>query len=409
MKDARAALSVGHTPKSGNGVSGQVAKRIGLCMIVKNEAHVIERCLSSVAPICDYMLLVDTGSTDNTQAVARRYFSLNGIEGEVIDEPWRDFAYNRSFGLAWLRRRSDIDYCLTIDADEVLIYDADFDVHTFKSTLTCDRYDVFTLYGSIKYLRTQLFSNRLAYRYRGVIHEFLETPPDESSKGVAQGICTRHFHDGHRSKDPETYRRDAAVLRNAAETETAPWLAARYRFYLAQSLRDAGHLDAALESYEMRMTLGFWDEEVFCACNEVGRLRELLGRPPADVLAAYLQAYDACPRRAESLHGAARFTRLQGQFHLAYLLAKSALSIPRPEDGLFVEPWVYDYGLLDEFAVSAYWSGHWRESKLACDSLLAGGTLPVEHRERVIENLRFAEAKLRESQPDSGIPPIFKR
>lgn len=366
-------------------------------MIVKNEAHVIERCLSSVAPICDYMLLVDTGSTDHTQAVARRYFELNGIEGDVIDEPWRDFAYNRSFALSHLRRRSDIDYCLMIDADEVLIYDRDFDAHAFKSALTHDLYDIFTIYGGIEYLRPQLFSNRLEYTFRGVLHEFLECPPGDVSRGQVQGFHDHPIQDGHRGSDPEKFRKDAAVLKAAVERETDPWLAGRYRFYLAQSYRDAGDLAAALEAYEMRAASGGWDEEMFCAANEAGRLRERLNRPAPEILSAYLQAYDVCPRRAESLHGAARFTRLQGQHHLAYLLAKSALAIPRPENGLFVEPWIYDHGLLDEFAVAAYWSGHWLESKEACDALLAGGALPAEHRQRVVDNRRFADARLRES------------
>jgi len=41
-------------------------KTIALCMIVKNESHVIERCIKSVRPLIDYVFIVDTGSTDNT-------------------------------------------------------------------------------------------------------------------------------------------------------------------------------------------------------------------------------------------------------------------------------------------------------------------------------------------------------
>ncbi len=43
---------------------------IGLCMIVKNEAHVITRCLDSVCPLVDHVLIEDTGSTDATRAIA---------------------------------------------------------------------------------------------------------------------------------------------------------------------------------------------------------------------------------------------------------------------------------------------------------------------------------------------------
>jgi glycosyltransferase involved in cell wall biosynthesis len=366
-------------------------------MIVKNEAHVIERCLTSVAPLCNYMLLVDTGSSDGTQALVRRYFDASGILGDVIDEPWRDFAYNRSFALARLREHSDIDYGLMIDADEVLVYDMGFDAADFKAGLTSDIYDIRTIYGGIEYLRPQLFNNRLDFSYRGVLHEFLQTPPGELSRSVAEGFHNWPVQDGARGGDPEKFRKDAVVLAAALEQESDPWLASRYQFYLAQSYRDAGELAPALAAYEARTGQGYWDEEVFCAGYEVGRLRERLGRPAAEVLAAYLGAYDACPRRAESLHAAARFTRLRGQHHLAYMLAKTALSIPKPDDGLFVEPWIYDFGLLDEFSIAAYWAGHLRESLEACDTLLSGGKLPAEHRARVIENHRFAEDRLREA------------
>jgi glycosyltransferase involved in cell wall biosynthesis len=49
------------------------AKSIALCMIVKNEAHVIRRCLDSVLPLVDYLLIVDTGSTDDTQTLVREF------------------------------------------------------------------------------------------------------------------------------------------------------------------------------------------------------------------------------------------------------------------------------------------------------------------------------------------------
>ena len=49
--------------------SAERVRTIGLCMIVKNEAHVILRCLDSVRPLVDYVLIEDTGSTDGTQQI----------------------------------------------------------------------------------------------------------------------------------------------------------------------------------------------------------------------------------------------------------------------------------------------------------------------------------------------------
>src|SRR6266576_400315 len=96
---------------------------IGLCMIVKNEAHVIKRCFDSVLPLLDYILIVDTGSTDGTQEIIRNYLREKKIQGKVIEEPWRDFAYNRTFALEQLKKRKEIDYSLMIDADNIFLYE----------------------------------------------------------------------------------------------------------------------------------------------------------------------------------------------------------------------------------------------------------------------------------------------
>ena len=77
-------------------------KRLTLCMIVKNEAHVIERCLASVLPVIDYWVIVDTGSTDGTQQKIQDFFDRNGIDGEMHNRPWIDFGHNRSEALELL-------------------------------------------------------------------------------------------------------------------------------------------------------------------------------------------------------------------------------------------------------------------------------------------------------------------
>ena len=115
-------------------------KTIGLSMIVKNESAVILQCLESVKPLVDYMLIEDTGSTDGTQDLIRQYLEREGIPGEVREEPWRDFAFNRTLGLKMLREREDIDYVLVIDADEIVEYDKGFDVRAFKASLTEELY-----------------------------------------------------------------------------------------------------------------------------------------------------------------------------------------------------------------------------------------------------------------------------
>jgi len=82
------------------------------------------------------------------------------------------------------------------------------------------------------------------------------------------------------------------------------------------------------------------------------------------------------------------------------MFARHGLEIRRPESGLFIEPWIYEYGLLDELAVNAYWVERYDECLGACERLLLEGKMPEQMRERVEMNARLAREKL-EPQSES--------
>jgi hypothetical protein len=380
-------------------------KSIGLCMIVKNEAHVIRRCLESVASLIDYVLIVDTGSSDGTQDVIHDFLRENDLAGKVVEEPWQNFAYNRSFALQKLREQRHIDYGLVIDADEVLVYETDFNAARFKRALTKDLYDIETRYGNIVYSRPQLFNNRLEFFYKGVLHEYLECAHIQSRE-LASGFFNRPLQDSARSHNPKKFQDDAAVLEAALSTETDPFLISRYTFYLAQSHRDSGNQKQALQAYLQRSRQGFWQEEVFVSLLNAARLKERLGHETAEVVQAFMAAHESLPSRLEGLHGAVRVCRQHNQHQQGYILAKHALSLPRPKTGLFIEQWIADYGLLDEFSIVAYWAGHYRESFNACLQLLKESKAPAEDRQRIRKNADFAVLKLNQPHLAQLLPPI---
>ena len=366
---------------------------IGLAMIVKNEAHVMARCLSSLLPLVDYFLIVDTGSNDGTQDAVRSFLREQNLRGEVIDEPWRDFAHNRSFALAKLREHADIDYALMIDADEVLVYDAGFDAAAFKRALSADLYDITTVMGDTVYYRPQFSSNRKPFYYKAVLHEYLECD-EPFSRDTALGFHNKPIQDSARNRNPRKYLDDAAALERALIDETDPFLIARYTFYLAQSYRDGGAPEQALAVYQRRATQGYWDQEIYVALVQAARLKEQLGHAAPEIIDVYLAAHEALPRRLEALHGAAKFCRLNERNQQGYLLAKAALAIAPPDTGLFIERAIGDYALLDEFSILAYWAGHYGESVDACRRLLAEPRTPAEHRERIQTNLQFGLDKV---------------
>jgi glycosyltransferase involved in cell wall biosynthesis/GT2 family glycosyltransferase len=398
---ANAASDAPHATIAGVDSNGRT---IGLCMIVKNESEVILRCLESVRPIVDYVLIEDTGSTDGTQAIIREWLDRTGLPGEVYDKPWQDFAYNRSHALARLRENKGVDYAFMIDADDQLVVEAGFDAAMFKQSLSKDLYKVPLRQGLVHYLVNQICSNKVEFRYRGVLHEFIEGPEGFSS-GTAAGFYILSGREGARSKDPDKYRKDARVLEQALQAEQDAFLRSRYTFYLARSYRDAGEKEKALDNYLKRAKLGYWTEEVFESLYGAAELLKAMGRPLDEVIAMYLRASDAVPSRAEALHAASRLCRENSKFADGFEYARRGLKIPQPAAGLFVQSWVYDYGLLDEFAINAYWTGRYAESADACDRLLNEGKLPAEMRDRVEKNKDFAVSKQQEIAASSSPEP----
>ncbi|MDD5371249.1 MAG: glycosyltransferase family 2 protein, partial [Anaerolineaceae bacterium] len=250
-----------------------MAKTIGACLIVKNEAPIIRRCLDSIRPLVDFVLVEDTGSIDGTPDVVGQWLNDTGIAGAVIGRTWRDFATNRSWALESLRNYSACDYALTIDADEVLDFDKDFDPLKFKESMEADLIDIECHYGSLVYLRSNLVLNAVLPRYKGVVHEFLETGVPITSRTTAKGIRNVPIQDGCRSQDTEgKFIKDAALIEQALETEQDSFMCQRYTYYLAQCYRDAGRSELAEKYYAQRGEMGGWPEEAYVALLWAGRM-----------------------------------------------------------------------------------------------------------------------------------------
>lgn len=378
---------------------GEIVTTIGLCMIVKNEARVLQRCLDSVRPFLDYVLIEDTGSTDGTQDLIRGWLDRVGLPGVVIEEPWRDFSYNRSHALAKLRERSEIDYAFMIDADDRIDIDAGFDVAAFKAGMTADFYDVEIHHGSIRHHRPQIYRNSISFTYRGVLHEFLQLPQDGLTRVTPTGFHMTIVGGGGRSRDKEKYQRDAALLEGALATEQDPFLISRYTFYLAQSYRDHGALAKALEKYLAREGMGFWDDEIYVALCEAAHISAELGRPEKEVVALFERAIAKAPHRAEALHGASHYLFENGRNEEGYQIAKRGLALTEstPPMGLFIQDWIYETGLLDEYAINAYWSGHYKDCLDANLRILSHPNCPDWQRKRFLDNAKSAAGNLSDS------------
>lgn len=368
-----------------------MAKTVGLVMIVKNEAKIIVRCLRSARPVTDYVLVVDTGSSDGTPEIIETYLRSEGLAGKVVSRPWVNFAHNRSEALKLLREITDVDYGLTIDADETFEFDPELDVTAFKSALSSDVYDLEVRLAGIAYGRPALFSNRLPFEYKAVLHEYLELPSG-ATRSTASGVRVICTSDGARSQNPDKFRDDARTLERALQDETDLFLRSRYTFYLAQSLFDARDFNGAYDYYLQRVGLGYWIEERYISLIRAAQASERLGHPADVQLALYLRAYDLIPTRAEALHGAAAVCRRASLHDLGFQLARLGVQIQPPAGALFLDRAVYDFRALDELQVCAYWSGHLTESLAASEELLQR-KLPADDRARIEVNAVYAREK----------------
>lgn len=186
---------------------------ISLCMIVKNEANSLPECLQSVRDVIDEAIVVDTGSTDGTEAIARRFGA------RVVRFPWRDdFAAARNAGL----EHASSGWILILDADERL------DPAHRPKLRACARLEQFDGF----YLQVhnhfdngsegihplvRMFRNRKEHRFEGRIHE--QAVPSIYRHNPAATFPLTDIiihHDGYKHeivREKDKNRRNIAILR----------------------------------------------------------------------------------------------------------------------------------------------------------------------------------------------------
>lgn len=360
-------------------------KTICLNMIIKDESPVIRRCLESVKPIIDYWVIVDTGSTDGTQEIVKEF--MKDIPGELHERPWKNFGHNRNEALSLAKGKGD--YVLIIDADETLDYKPGFTL----PPLQMDFYYIMTEFGGTNYVRNQLIKNSLNWKWVGVLHEVLCC--DEAFTCQTLPLIANFVRpDGNRSTDPLKYHKDAKLLEDAMLEEPNN---TRNQFYLAQSYRDAGENEKAIENYKKRIAMGGWDEELFWSYLQIGILQERLNKTPDEIRRSYSVAYESRPSRIEPLYRLAYYNRSLNDFEGAYQASKKGIHIKNSKDLLFVEKWIYDYALLLEYSIAAYWTNRFHEALLASEVLLRDQSLPQNVRECVERNMYWIHLKINET------------
>lgn len=310
---------------------------ITLTAIVKDESQVAERWFRSVeGKIADWVI-IDTGSTDNTQEIVEREAARQNLPGRFEHYEWVDFETNRNVSLR-TAEEGDSDWMLILDADEELVgdlpeLDPKYDAYEIEVTQ-----DVHS-WWSVRFLKTGR-----GWKYVGAAHAVPERDANTNS-GKIHGATIHHHNDGG-CKDGRR-ERNRVLLEKAVETNPDD---PRSWFYLAQECRWLGDKEAALEAYRRRIELVGWHEEKWNAMFHRGVLLEDYDESVAQLE----EAYRFRPSRLEALYALILQHRLHGHLEKAAAVGAVAMSFNSgpPPDRLFVNRWVYEEGLKKEFGIA---------------------------------------------------------
>lgn len=355
--------------------------KICLTMIVKDEAHVLERCLGALKPHIDCALIIDTGSTDSTVELIPKLLDDVTIE----HSPFISFRHNRTELLERARvLYPKADYHLMMDADDTWVVDDDFK----WPVLTEDSYEIWHKHGSLAWWRPQILRASKPFRYEGAAHEYA-TCDEAFSRAKLEGVFVRCGSDGARRKNEplKKYERVAGILeREYQEDPSKP----RTVFYLAQSYRDSGRPEDAIEMYRERAGMPGWAEEAWFSIYQIGRLQEQLGYPLRAVIRSYMEAYQARPHRAEPLVAAASISRRRGERASAFMYASAAVAMPFPvSDRLFVDSYMYEWRRYDEYAMACWHQKRMGQAIWANFQILSDPKIEGYPRDRILSNISY--------------------
>lgn len=182
---------------------------ISLCMIVKNEEKILRRCLDSIADLVDEIVIVDTGSSDNTKSIAAEYTE------SVYDFEWiDDFSAARNFAFS----KATKEYIYSADADEVLNEENRERFRLLKASLLPEveivqmkyggqlRFN--TVYNFDEEYRPKLFKRQREFVWQEPIHETVRLMPVVYDSDI---VITHLPESSHAKRDLDNFHRQCSA------------------------------------------------------------------------------------------------------------------------------------------------------------------------------------------------------
>ncbi|BCV25493.1 glycosyltransferase [Gelria sp. Kuro-4] len=408
---------------------------LSLCMIAKNEEENLSRCLRSVQGAVDEIILVDTGSEDQTKEIAAAYGA------KVLDFAWNgDFAAARNRSL----EKASGEWILFLDADEELDPESRAEIRSFLQTATAEGYylEIISYVGdkpgldATNHVFPRLFRNRPEYRFKGALHEQISCAISAQG-GRIELSPFKVYHYGYLDRavsKKDKIRRNIAILLQEVKEKPADHFT---RYNLGVEYIRLGEHDQALVQFKKAfvglpsLDVGYASvlvKNIVVCLKELKRYKEalqvlndaLLAYPDytdltylkATVLAARgeysaaIRAYEECLEQGKSswrhisLRGTGGFRARYGLAQVAERIGDEATAVQNytralDENPLFLTP-VYDLARIllpreEVEAVKAFFSRHTNLEDPEVLLALAGAFAAAK---KYAEALEYAEQAL---------------
>lgn len=232
---------------------------ISLCMIVKDEESVIGRCLDSIKSVVDEIIIVDTGSSDNTKEIISKYTD------KIFDFKWiDDFSAARNYSFS----KATMDYIMWLDADDIVKENDRINLTKFKEALDSSIDVVMMLYNvsfdeddnpNLYYYRERILKNNKNFTWVGPIHEVILPMGNIIYSDIA--ISHKKIY----RNDPKRNLRIFRKLISEGEV-----LDPRQKFYYARELYyNKEYYEAIKEFTEFIESGNGWIENVISGCKDL--------------------------------------------------------------------------------------------------------------------------------------------
>ena len=335
--------------------------KIAIYTICKNEEKHVERWYESTRE-ADYHVLTDTGSTDSTVDLAR---NLGITVHQVALDPFRfDDARNASL----LAVPADADYCIALDADEVLApgwrealekaHAAGIDRPTYR------RIEAFNADGTV----ATEFNGFKVHRRFGIRWHY---PIHEVPHWYSTEVEKQEFIEGfevHHHQNKETSRKQYLPLLEMAVKENPD---SRNLYYLGRELSYYKEFDRCAEVLKQYLEKSIFPQERSAACRILGQAE------PKKAEEWFMKSTEECASR-ESYLALANYYYTQKDWEACLLVAKRALDFDEKPMEFLSEAWAWGHMADDLVAVSAWQLGDYKTAKL--HGLRALGISPDDER-----------------------------